>query len=224
MIRRKGAAGRRQQRAQRGWVFDEHWPPGAHVALRSIWQGWVWFAFPAVVVCDSTEFIALWTPSGSHFKGAIGPDGRSTRLPFPNMRHADLTVRDGGLLRLARPGAAHDVWARWSPVDGRFTGWKVNLQAPLRRSRIGFDTLDHLLDLVVAPDLRSWHWKDADELDQAVAQDLFSADMAAAIRAEGERALAAIQSRSWPYSGGWEDWSPLPTWTTPELPVDWDVQ
>src|SRR3954449_10744353 len=105
--------------------MEEHWPPGSHVTLRSIWRGWVWFAFPAVVVCDSADLIALWTPSGTRFKGAIGPEGRTTRLPFPNMRHLDLTVRDGDLLRLTRPGAAHDVWARWSPVDGRFTGWKV---------------------------------------------------------------------------------------------------
>jgi hypothetical protein len=201
---------------------DPYWQPGSRVVLRNIWQGWLWFAFPAIVVHDRPDLIALWTPTGTHFKGGLGVDGYPTRLPFPGMRHVDLTVRDGGLLRLARPGAAHDVWARWSPDGSQFTGWKVNLQEPLRRSRVGFDTCDHLLDLMIEPDLRSWHWKDADELDEAVMLLRFSSAQAAAIRAEGDRVLEDVRRRAWPYADGWEAWSPPADWGIPSLPADWD--
>jgi hypothetical protein len=203
-------------------VRDSRWEPGAQILLRSIWQGWLWFAFPCIVVRDEPDLIALWTPAGTRFKGGLALDGRPTRLPFPGMRHVDLVMRDGGVLRLARPGAAHDVWARWSPDGSRFTGWKVNLQDPLRRTRLGFDTMDHLLDLVVAPDLSSWHWKDADELDQAVELGRFSAAQAREIRAEGDRALEAVRARGWPYADGWEHWAPPPNWGIPDLPDDWD--
>jgi hypothetical protein len=190
--------------------------------LRNIWQGWPWFAFPCIVVRDQPDLIALWTPNGTRFKGGRGLDGYPTRLPFAGMRHVDLTLRDGGLLRLARPGVAHDIWARWSPDGSQFTGWKVNLQEPLRRSRLGFDTCDHLLDLMIAPDLGSWQWKDADELDEAVMLLRFSPAQAAAIRAEGERALEVVQARGWPYADGWETWSPPADWGIPSLPADWD--
>jgi hypothetical protein len=198
------------------------WAPGTQIVLRSIWRGHLWFAFPAIVVHDEPDLIALWTPVGSRFQGALGPDGRPTRLPFPDMQHIELVVRDAGLLRLARPGAAHDVWARWAP-DGKFVGWKVNLQEPLRRSRLGFDTMDHLLDLVVEPDLRTWHWKDADELDQAVALGRISAEQAQEIRSEGDRALAAVKARGWPYADGWSRWAPPADWGIPSLPADWNV-
>jgi hypothetical protein len=38
--------------------------------------------------------------------------------------------------------------------------WYVNFQRPMRRTAIGFDTFDLLLDLVIAPDLSRWDWKD----------------------------------------------------------------
>lgn len=33
----------------------------------------------------------------------------------------------------------------------------------MRRTAIGFDTFDLLLDLVISPDLSQWTWKDEDE-------------------------------------------------------------
>ena len=43
-------------------------------------------------------------------------------------------------------------------------GWYVNLQLPFRRTELGFETMDLVLDLIVDPD-GSWRWKeDEDEL------------------------------------------------------------
>ena len=94
----------------------------------------------------------------------------------------------------------------------------MNLQEPLRRSRLGFDTRDQVLDIVVEPDL-SWRWKDEDELAHAVERRVFSSGEAGAIRAEGERVVRRLPEL---VPTGWENWQPDPGWDLPALPADWD--
>jgi len=77
------------------------------------------------------------------------------------------------------------------------------------------ETQDHELDLVVRPD-RSWRWKDEEKMEYWVRQGRFTPAEVAAIRAEGERVLAAS-----PFPTGWEDWRPDPSWRVPKLPSDW---
>jgi predicted RNA-binding protein associated with RNAse of E/G family len=60
-----------------------------------------------------------------------------------------------------------------------------------------------VLDVVVEPDL-SWRWKDEDEFAWSQEVGLISPAEAAAIRAEGLRAIEAIERRGWPYQDGWE--------------------
>jgi hypothetical protein len=43
----------------------------------------------------------------------------------------------------------------WADATDVFLGWYFNLQTPLRRSTVGFDLWDQLLDIVVRPD-RTW--------------------------------------------------------------------
>ncbi|MBV8715140.1 MAG: YgaC family protein [Chloroflexi bacterium] len=88
--------------------------------------------------------------------------------------------------------------------NDRFLFWKINLQAPLRRTPLGFDSWDHLLDLWVMPD-GSWSWKDEDELEEAVDLGLFSEAEARAIRAEGERVIGRLDGL---IPTGWERWRP----------------
>jgi Protein of unknown function (DUF402) len=52
-----------------------------------------------------------------------------------------------GVLIVGRPGRAHAIWLFWE--SERFAGWYVNLEAPWRPSRLGFDTEDHTLDVWV---------------------------------------------------------------------------
>ena len=42
--------------------------------------------------------------------------------------------------------------------------WYINLDSPLTRTRFGFDSLDLALDIVLAPDRRSWEYKSYAEL------------------------------------------------------------
>jgi len=62
--------------------------------------------------------------------------------------------------------------------------------------------MDHALDLLIDPD-GTWHWKDEDDFLEAQGFGVFTPGQAAAVRAEGERVMAA---RPWPT--GWEEWRP----------------
>ena len=93
----------------------------------------------------------------------------------------------------------------------------MNLQAPNRETRLGFDTTDWAIDIWVEPD-GTWRWKDEEDFAEAQALGVLTPTAAAAVRAEGERVVAA---RPWPT--GWEEWRPPPEWTPAALPDGWDA-
>lgn len=119
-----------------------------------------------------------------------------------------------GVVILGRSGRAHSIWHFWDGEE--FAGWYVNLEAPWTPSAIGFDTEDHELDLWVEPD-GSWRWKDEDHLQTAVEVGAYSPELAAEIRAEGERVLD-----EWPFPTGWEERRPAGR-SPPTLPEGWDL-
>jgi hypothetical protein len=120
------------------------------------------------------------------------------------------------VLRFMAEGDEHTVELFWDE-SWSFKGWYVNLQAPLVVTGDRFDTTDWALDVTVEPD-GTWAWKDED--DFACAQELGVVDdtQAAAIRAEGERVIAAE-----PWPTGWEEWRPPADWGPLGLPRDWHV-
>jgi Protein of unknown function (DUF402) len=190
-------------------------PPIA--VFRFIRFGKVRHASPHYVVRDDGELVALYLPVGAPAK-MPARDGR----PIRGQADREWELRDhvwhtSSQLALIRWGRAHAVELLWDGETGDFAGWYVNLQEPLRRSPLGFDTDDLVLDIRVQPD-GTWQWKDEDELQEAVRLGRFSEAEARAIRAEGERVL---QDRPWPT--GWEDGYPDPDWGLPELPGGWDV-
>ena len=120
------------------------------------------------------------------------------------------------VLRFMREGDAHTIELMWDE-NWAFVGWYVNLQAPLVVNGRCFDTTDWALDIVIDPD-GTWRWKDEDELERIVELGGFTESLAAEIRAEGERVIAAA-----PWPTGWEDWRPPAEWTPLGLPRDWHV-
>jgi predicted RNA-binding protein associated with RNAse of E/G family len=102
----------------------------------------------------------------------------------------------------------------------RFGGWYVNLQEPIRRTPLGFDYMDHMLDIVIEPDL-SWRWKDEHEIDEAVANGMVTRAWADEMRREGERVIERLEGHRPPFCDGWESWQPDPAWPIPELPAGW---
>jgi len=122
------------------------------------------------------------------------------------------------VLKITPRNGAHSLDLWWRQADDHFHFWYVNMQEPLRRTRFGFDTMDQALDIVIEPD-QSWHWKDEDELAEAIELGVFTAEQAAAIRAEGERVAARLPEL---VPTGWEDWRPDPAWPALSLPEGWD--
>jgi hypothetical protein len=200
-------------------VADQRWQPGAAVVLRYITtrDGVPGTTWPCRVVIDREDLLALYIAAGSTFKN-WHPSHSA-----PDRRLADSRVPID-VLRLMVPGEGHSVWICWRPDhDPRFSGFYVNFEEPFRRTAIGFDTNDHTLDIVVAPDL-SWRWKDQDDFEERVRQGIYSEAFADKVRADAARVIAAIEARASPFSDGWEEWAPDPTWEPPVLPPAWDSE
>ena len=198
------------------------WEPGDPIVLRETWGGQVFEARPASVVADlpgqTTLFVAPFVRCG------VAIDDAGVELRFPD-RPWHLYVRergDFGVLSFAWPETPYSVLLLTEP-DGSPRNWYVNLQTPLVRTAIGFDTVDHLLDVVIPLDRSAWTWKDEDELAEGIALGLFTEDDAAVLHRWGERAIEHLLLRLPPFDEPWEDWRLDPSWPRPELPPGWDV-
>jgi hypothetical protein len=194
--------------------------PGTSIALREVWRGRVFEARPTIVVQDDPEQTTLLLPGGVRCGLPIGADGRELRLPDRPWRLELRPRGDWPILSFAWPDTPYSVLL-WTALEGRRV-WYVNLQDPLMRTPIGFDTVDHALDVVVELDRSSWRWKDEDELAEAVDDGLFTPAEASDFRAWGERAVDRILSGEPPFDRDWEGWRPEPAWILPELPDGWD--
>ncbi len=195
------------------------WQRGDAIALRYITRdGKPGMSWPARIVEDRDDLLALFIPRGATYKrwGADTTTGERALVDGEWRRD---------VLRLMFPGAHHSVWLFWehdeATSERAFSSYYVNMEEPFRRTPIGVDTNDHMLDVVVTPDLR-WSWKDEDVMAERVRQGVYPADFAAFVRDEGERVIAAVERRAAPFSDGWEAWTPDASWTTPALPPTWD--
>jgi hypothetical protein len=176
--------------------------PGEVVELRSTYRGRVRWAFPhRVVEDDGDRFVLYIAPGTEGVWMARDPDGRYVdrwMSEEPPHRHV---WRWHHILSLARRGAAHSLWHFWDE-NWNFVCWYVQLHTPMTEVDGAFEMTDQALDILVDPD-GTWRWKDEDDFAETQALGVWTPEEAAAIRAEGERVIAA---RPWP--SGWEDWRP----------------
>lgn len=200
---------------------------GRTIARRNISRrlGIVGLAYPLIVVQDDDAMFVGYRPPGAAFMLATGPrEGpRGHVLREWDGGHKDLSHPNTDFfLEFHRPGDEHSVYLfRRLPglVPDR---WYVNLEAPWRRTTIGFDTRDLILDIVIQPDLVTWAWKDEEELAAAQTAGTMSEAEASAIREEGLRALERLGRREPPYAQGWDTWMPDAGWPTrPVMPEGW---
>ena len=193
------------------------WSSGDGVLLRFIRFGQVRMAVPHILVQDEPDLVVTYLPVGTPAKMPVQA-GR----PIRGQADRDWELRDHVWdsvreLRLTRPRDRHSIEVLWDAASDDFRGWYVNVEEPLARSPLGFDTDDLALDIRIEPD-GSWAWKDEDELEALVEAGRFTRAQADEIRAEGERVLD-----EWPFPTGWEGWRPDPAWAIPRLPEGWDV-
>jgi len=196
------------------------WSSGDAVALRYLNDGRVSFVRPVTVVEDGANLTALLLRVGTPILHRVAVNGVVLRtMPYAVRQRTPWELEAAmwerlNVLELIRPRRPHSLWVVWDAAWA-LRGWYVNLQERLRRTPIGFDTEDHVLDLWIDAN-GGVSWKDEDEFAEAIAIGRFSPAEAAAVRAEAERVLA---ERPWPT--GWEDWRPDPGLPLPTLDPTW---
>jgi hypothetical protein len=185
--------------------------------MRQVWRGRPWAAIPQVVVSDDLGLLVTYLPEGAPFGFADGE--------FPGGVHpwAERGRWQGhGTLLLRRPGDRYSVWAFWQGDERRFWGWYVNLEERYRRSAIGFDTLDHELDLW-SEDGVTWQLKDEEGVQECVDQGRFDEQEAERIW-EDAAAFQAEYERNGPWWDlMWADWAPPADLAIPSLPTGWEL-
>jgi hypothetical protein len=199
---------------------------GEVVVFRGASRTQIWYALPVTVVLDSPGLIALYWPAGTRGKWRMKASREKVTpedvmgVPMELVEH---TWTQTDVLMLITPGAAHAVYVMWQAGTKNLACWYINLQDPIRRTPIGFDTCDHVLDVVVSPDKSSWRWKDEDQLQEAVVVGMFTQQQALDIRAEGERVIRLVGENQSPFCDGWEKWAAPAGWSIPTLPEGWDM-
>ena len=195
---------------------------GESVVLREIWRSRIWSARPATAVRDEPALQMFFVAAGGTWLAPHAPEGTPLRAKREPWILAERRC-DTHALSFAFPGEAHAVLLffedDWTP-----RGWYVNLQEPLRRTRVGFDYLDEALDIVVPLDRSSFAWKDEDELQEEVELGAFTPEESRAFRAEGERAVRRLLERRDPFDRDWTAWRPDPGWPVAALPDGWDTE
>jgi hypothetical protein len=118
------------------------WSPGDAVVLRGIWRNKIWWACPALVVRDAPDLLAFYWRAGAGCK-AFSERPAPQDLLSNKLELVDRPWVGTDALMSAVLGAAHALYAMWETWQARLRCWYIDLQEPLRRARLGFDTMDH---------------------------------------------------------------------------------
>ncbi len=213
------------KRSERNSSEEARFQPGDHIVIRNVFEGRVQTVFPSIVVTDSPELIATWIPLGTTILNgrSDGTDHLSAELmAAKSWEMVSRQWHTAGTLRLKTPNSMWSLWVFWDEGNTELRGWYINIDAPYTRTHRGFDTWDMFLDIVVAPDRKSWRYKDEDEFADAISAGLFTHDEAADVRATAGQALAIIKAGRSPFGDIWAKWRPDVLWEIPGLPDDWE--
>jgi Protein of unknown function (DUF402) len=197
-----------------------YWNRGEVVVLRGVWQGKLWWACPMYVVQDSQDLSAFYWPVGTPTRSPVTRPSVADEL-YNRIELEDRNWTDNDILSLHISGSAFAIELMWTGGTRELNCWYVHLQEPLRRTEIGFDTMDQMLDIVISPDQTSWQWKDEDEFMEAETLGVYSHATARSIRAEGEHVIHMLHANASPFCDGWESWRPPADWSVPRFPQGW---
>lgn len=210
-------------------MTEARFRPGSTAVRRDVRQGKVWTATPNRVLADADGTVVLTCWPGV---GMLGPATWTHWL-----RTGDDTVRKRGIDDLAagRWDLVPWTWQHTTLVSEFRSGrhfsvhrylsdrpatWYVNFELPYRRTAIGIDTMDLLVDLEVEPDLSAYRWKDEDEYAQGRRLGLIDDATHAEVTRARDEVLALIEAADGPFARDRADFVPDPDWPLPVLPDD----
>jgi protein associated with RNAse G/E len=198
------------------------WQSGASATLRGVGDK-VYWAFPTIVIQDSPELIVLYMHAGVQGKNVDHKPAASELFSANKLNVIDFQWQRTDVLMLIVPSEAFSTYIMWETGTKNLDCWYVNLQEPIRRTSIGFDTMDNMLDVVISPDMDTWRWKDDDEFSEAQKIGFYSPEKARDIWSEGERAVQLITKERRDLYKKWEKWQANPEWELPILSPDWQT-
>ncbi len=192
---------------------------GEVVTYRELWGDRVMTAMPLRVVADSGNSTVLYLAAETTFRAARAPGGGPVR-DVSDWASVQTTWTGGSLLRLLQEGLWYCVDVEFD-AERRFAGYYVNFQEPVRRTARGFDTVDLVLDVEVAPDGAA-RIKDADDLDAAVADGHVPTEVASRVQAQAASVRRAIADCGAPLGADrWVGWRAPAEWEVPTLNDGW---
>ena len=184
-------------------------------------------AWPARVVHDTGDEIAWVCWSGTELT-ADAKHAAAWRTGDHSQRGHDLSeLASGewslgtsvltGILGFQLPDVWFSVLLFFQP-SGDLRKWYVNFEQPYRRTPIGIDTCDHIIDLVFNPD-GTHRWKDEDEYAQGRQLGLVTHAQHAEIERAKEQAFAMFEQRTGPFEERWLSWRRIQTGHCPSFPT-----
>ena len=201
--------------------------------------------WPYVVLEDTADRVVLYLPEGTklwrwniveqRLREPRVTQGDSLRFMFGDKSYAiDLFFETGSgpapwvkylLLGEAPPSYPAPLIPRPESagaisLDTRFYGAKVDIVSPFRRTEMGFDCADEVLDIVVWPD-RSYRWKDEEQMERLVRLGVYSESDVRMLRQAGEETIGLIESGMTPFDDVWPLWRPSKDIEIPAAPEGW---
>jgi hypothetical protein len=210
-------------------VKQSRYSIGDAIVLREIWEGKIWTAKPMIVVQDDAEVIALHIPINTVWKNSYSLHGE--KVTTDDRMNGSWILKDTFwpssvcCIRLTIPGESYSVLIFRNTSGNEIHYWYINLEdpeAPMHRTRIGFECTDLILDMIIESNLKDWYWKDEDELQEAVDVGLISDDKARLLYTKGEQVRDLIMTGNSIFNS-WENWRPDHSMKAPSLPEGWDV-
>lgn len=206
---------------------DDRYTPGDEALLRYVRNTPADVIVPTRVVQDDDQAVILYVAVSTSIKVQASRDGTPLTRNTPFIERegkigglADTTWTTNHVIKIMQPGRMSATWLFWRDPEWELKSYYGNIQAPLVRRPLGFDTADYLLDVDIDLDFRC-AWKDEDEWEGAGKHGLLDRDLLVRVRAEGERIMDDVAARRWPFDRSLESWRPDPAWTVPEMPDNW---
>jgi protein associated with RNAse G/E len=197
---------------------------GQTIVKRDVFRGRVSTAWPRRIVADNGKLLifAMWPGTKgfvptSWIEQLSGdrPEARRevlSGLASGKWQLGEWVWQDSDMLTYFQAGWFYSV-DLFFDTEGRFLYWYVNFQRPFRRTLIGIDTFDLLLDLVVKPDL-TFRWKDEEEYSEGRRLGIISDEDHMGVEQARFEVLHMIAHREPPFVDEWRSWQRDPSWPT----------